>query len=43
MLCENAYYLTSDDKSKLGCNNSQKLAEDDFFGEQCPFIYYCTI
>lgn len=43
MLCEYAYYKTDDKSEKPCCNNPQKLKEDDFFKERCPFIYFCTV
>lgn len=43
MLCEHAYYKTDEQLEKPSCNNAQKIAEDDLFKEQCPFIYYCPI
>jgi len=43
MLCEYAYYLTDDKSEKPCCNNQKKLAEDDYFKEKCPLIYYCSI
>lgn len=43
MLCEYAYYPTNDKWEKPLCSNPKKIAEDKYFGNKCPLIYWCPI
>lgn len=43
MICEYSYYPEGNEKKKPCCKNERKLAEDDYFKDRCPLIYYCTI
>ena len=43
MTCEYSRYPDGDKTEKPVCTNEKKIAEDDYFGNKCPLIYYCTI
>lgn len=43
MICENAYYIDDNKETKPKCKNEAKVAEDEYFKDQCPLVYFCMV